>query len=444
MNISSDSHNQPKSTAFLPVHFVRDARHPLFRAEEKAVFFAIAARMKTTTDTAFPGLKKIALDAGVGLSTATRVVTWALEIGVLVLVKDDEQSGRRSFIFDYERLANLPTNLPRRTAGKANVAAPSSANKKAFPGKGTAFPGNAPPIPRELTHIPRECTELDADEPVPGNAPPIPREEPDHSPGMTKDQEKDQSKEQEGGELSLVSTRATEEEDPWDLKGDAAPLTPRSPSFPASPSPKHVESAATKDKSAPAKKQLSLLGGQAPAKQEAAVKAPKVPKPASEPKAPKMTNAERFRGYAAAFRRGYSRGVGRDVSVDAIKGPDHIVVQALQAHAKGGAGERLTGDDVLAWLERKAEEFGRSVGVVPFIYSRFNDFLNGAKKEPWRRDTVPTPTQAPMVPSAQLTPALDIPVEDYIAKQKASKLRQLNLGRLQNTTATTQEIQVAK
>ncbi len=96
--------------------------------------------------------------------------------------------------------------------------------------------------------------------------------------------------------------------------------------------------------------------------------------------APKeMSKAERFRGYVAAFQNGFSRGVGQVVSLEGIRGPDHVLVRCCKTHAKSPTdGSELRGPDLLAWLESKAEEFGKRFGNVAFAYHKFNDWLNGS------------------------------------------------------------------
>ena len=101
-------------------------------------------------------------------------------------------------------------------------------------------------------------------------------------------------------------------------------------------------------------------------------------KPPTE-KPEKISKAERYRGYVAAFQSGYSRGVGQQISLEGIKGPDHVLVRCCKTHAKSPVdGSELRGPDLLAWIESKAEEFGNRFGNVPYVYHKFNDWLNGS------------------------------------------------------------------
>jgi hypothetical protein len=131
--------SQPVSASFLPIHFVRDIKHPLFRAEEKAVLFAIASRMRDRNATAWPTLETIASDAGVNKDTAMSVVKWALAIGVLVLVGDGRRG--RVYQFDCERMTGLPLDIPRRTSGKANASRSDGAAVSIRPGGTMVRPG---------------------------------------------------------------------------------------------------------------------------------------------------------------------------------------------------------------------------------------------------------------------------------------------------------------
>jgi hypothetical protein len=123
----------------------------------------------------------------------------------------------------------------------------------------------------------------------------------------------------------------------------------------------------------PSPEQVLVLASPAPAPVKPVRKA-RVPPPPRE-KAP--SKIDRYRAYADAFQRGYSRGVGREVSVDAIRSHDHPLVRALHTHARGPEKNILKNDDVIAWLEDKAERFGKQAGYERYSYHRFVDFLNG-------------------------------------------------------------------
>lgn len=133
------------------------------------------------------------------------------------------------------------------------------------------------------------------------------------------------------------------------------------------------------------------------------------------------SNAEHFRGYAAAFKQGYARGVGGVVSVEAITRPEHVLVQALNTFAREFMpnGPRLEGDAVLAWIEQKAEEFGKRFGKVQYPYHKFNDFLNGTNDAKSARDTGTQPAATNTATSWRA--GLDEQDKQRLAKQAAEK-----------------------
>lgn len=228
--------SQPVSASFLPSHFVRDIKHPLFKAEEKAVLFAIASRMRDRNATAWPTLETIASDAGVNKDTAMSVVKWALAIGVLVLVGDGRRG--RVYQFDCERMTGLPLDIPRRTSGKANAPRVDGAAVSIRPGGTMVRPGRmehptrsdgaSDPVGRtDSTVITFADDQNDAEVIRPGGIGHPTRWVPPSGPVGPK--KKEEEREEERGEVVIVEVKT---ETPM-VDIDHAPKTPRSGTLPS-------------------------------------------------------------------------------------------------------------------------------------------------------------------------------------------------------------------
>ncbi len=69
----------------------------------------MADRLKSLDDVVWAAVGTIADDAGVHERTVQRVISWAVGVGILVVVR---HGGRRCFRFDFARLQSLPDDAP--------------------------------------------------------------------------------------------------------------------------------------------------------------------------------------------------------------------------------------------------------------------------------------------------------------------------------------------
>ena len=91
-----------------PTHIIRDTHHPALRGT-KGVLVMMADRLKSLDDVVWAAVGTIAEDAGVHERTVQRVISWAMSVGILVVVR---HGGRRCFRFDFARLQSLPGDAP--------------------------------------------------------------------------------------------------------------------------------------------------------------------------------------------------------------------------------------------------------------------------------------------------------------------------------------------
>jgi hypothetical protein len=190
-----------------PTHLVRDLKHKAFGAEERIVLFVLADRMKSTEDAAWPKVETIASNCGISERTARDVISWLLDIGVLLVHRSENDTGGvRALKIDFVRLGSLPDNTQRRCAG----------TRKASPRRsGAPVDRKRAPLDRNGAHTE---TSSQPGAPLHSTGAPPPSDRQGAPVGVRPLPPKDPSKEQQKG-----PTEDSAREAPRDTGGSTAP-----------------------------------------------------------------------------------------------------------------------------------------------------------------------------------------------------------------------------
>jgi hypothetical protein len=151
---------------FNPVWAVRDARNPALTFSHKAVLYALASRLRSSTDKAFPSVVTLADDAG-GCQSQTKVLLSEL-VAWQVLSKEVELDGRgrhNVYSINFEELArtepyDAPARRPRPWGSKRVASAAPPA------------PGSVAPPAEGSASAPADISEGSAAPPAPGSVAP--------------------------------------------------------------------------------------------------------------------------------------------------------------------------------------------------------------------------------------------------------------------------------